>query len=74
MLEIGKRYKTGWGKIEEVAGPTKSNPEWVWTLQGNWFRQSDGRAIRYDQVRGHEPVDHPSNRDLQLTKNRGRRK
>ncbi len=74
MLEIGKKYKDGWGAEQEVAGLTKVNPDWIWTIQGNWYRQSDGRCVRYrlvDATRPNGPGRHvvsskPSNWDLKV--------
>jgi len=50
MLEIGKQYKDGWGVVQTIGGITKVNPDWVWTIQGEWYRQSDGRKIDYPLV------------------------
>ena len=55
MLEIGKKYKDGWGIVQTIGGPTKVNPEWVWTIQGEWYRQSDGRKITYLLVDASKP-------------------
>jgi len=76
MLEIGKKYTDGWGSIHEVGGVTKANPDWVWTIQGNWYRQSDGRRIAYllvdptkpDGERRHVASKNPSNWDLRIVK------
>jgi len=73
QLEIGKRYRTPLGIIEEIGGFTRKYKEWVWTIQGNWYRQSDGRYITYRKLQGdskleemwiHEPVEQPSDLDL----------
>ena len=50
-LEIGKEYRDGFGVRFRVMGPTRENPEWVWTLQGEWFEKASGRRI------GYRPVD-----------------
>lgn len=63
-LEIGKRYRKGNGMVEEVAGITREYPDWVWTIQGNWYRQSDGRAISYGPMSGHVPWAMATSRDL----------
>ena len=77
-LEIGKRYRTPRGIIEEIGGFTRKYKEWVWTIQGNWYRQSDGRYITYRKLQGdcmnaerkleemwiHEPADEPTGLDL----------
>lgn len=44
-LIIGHRYRNGRGGVEEVGGLTKHDGAWVWTIQGNWYRKSDGRFI-----------------------------
>lgn len=67
MLEIGEAYKDGWGKEHTVAGIVKIHPEWVWTIGGFWFRQSDGRKISYNPKNGtHAPAERPSNWDLKV--------
>lgn len=74
MLEIGKTYVDGWGAERRVMGPTRVSPDWVWTLQGDWYRQSDGRKIGYvlmdktkpDGPRRHEPMAKPSMWDLKI--------
>lgn len=74
MLEIGKTYTDGWGVSHTVGGITKVNPDWVWTIQGNWYRKSDGRRVGYvlsdptkpDGPRRHVPAAKPSNWDLKV--------
>lgn len=76
-LVIGKKYEDGWGVVQEIGGVVRENPEWVWTIQGNWFRQSDGRKIGYvlidvdrpDGSRRHMPAAKPSNWDLKIFQN-----
>lgn len=63
-LRDGVEYVDGWGNSHCVMGPTKVNPEWVWTLGGFWFRRSDGRKINYSASRGSYPQDTASNWDL----------
>jgi hypothetical protein len=68
-LEIDKTYrKRNGSQPETVAGPTRETPSWVWTIQGNWYRQSDGRFIRYlRQANGeweHVAMEEPSEWDL----------
>lgn len=73
-LEIGKEYTDGWGTAQKVAGTVKGHPEWVWTVQGHWFRQADGRKIAYvlvdqtkpDGARRHVPAARVSNWDLKV--------
>lgn len=60
-LETGKKYKDGWGAEQTVGGVTAVNPDWVWTIQGNWYRQSDGRYVGYrliDPSRPNGPARH----------------
>jgi hypothetical protein len=72
VIEIGKKYADGWGAEHTVGGVVKVNPEWVWTIQGNWYRQADGRrvmyvlidATRHDGPRRHIPAAKPSSWDL----------
>lgn len=63
-LEIGKAYRDGWGTVFTIGGLTKDYPEWVWSIQGVWFRKSDGRKINYSKERGHYPMDKPTCWDL----------
>lgn len=72
MLVDGQQYKDGWGVTQTVGGTTQVNPDWVWTVQGNWYRRSDGRFVRYVPVNPnrrdghyrHVAADKPSNWDL----------
>lgn len=76
MIEIGKSYTDGWGKSHQVGGLTAVNPDWVWTVQGNWYRKSDGRYISYrlidpskpDSTRRHAPSAIATNWDLVVPK------
>jgi len=46
MIEIGAVYQVGDTSLEAwIGGPCKEHPEWVWSTQGNWYRQDDGRYI-----------------------------
>lgn len=76
VIEIGKTYKDGWGAEHRVAGLVASNPEWVWTIGGFWFRKSDGRKIAYtlvdsskpDGIRRHAPASRATHWDLVIPK------
>lgn len=46
-LEDGKTYARANGVEETVGGTTRDHPEWVWTIQGNWFVRATGQAIAY---------------------------
>ncbi len=69
-IEIGKTYRDGWGKEHRVAGVVTLHPEWVWTIGGFWFRQSDGRKISYLPKKGttdgytHAPSERQTHWDL----------
>lgn len=73
-LEIGKDYRDGWGVTSTVGGVVTMHPDWVWTIQGNWYRQSDGRKISYSPVdktrpdgpRRHVPFEKASKWDLEV--------
>lgn len=43
---------------------TRDYPEWVYSIQGVWFRKSDGRHILYDVKKGSYPCERPTNYDL----------
>lgn len=72
MIQPGKWYRRGDGTAEEVGGPVPAHPGWVWTIQGNWYRASDGRYITcWKASADHEPLkieqkpmDEPTWRDL----------
>jgi hypothetical protein len=51
MLEIGKSYRDGWGSIFVISGLITDYPEWVWSIQGAWFRKSDGRYINFSRLK-----------------------
>ena len=76
MLVIGEKYKDGWGVESTVGGIVKNHPEWVWTVQGNWYRQFDGRWVAYlpidksrpDGMRRHVAAEKASNWDLVIEK------
>lgn len=63
-LEIGKTYRKSNGSEEMVAGFTREYPEWVWTTQGNWYRQNDGRYITVNKDGKTTPMKIPTYRDL----------
>jgi hypothetical protein len=46
-LEIGKRYVSQSKGSELIMGPTRDNPEWVWTARGNWYEQATGKYITF---------------------------
>lgn len=63
MLEIGKTYKNGNGRIQKVLGLTRFYPDWVWTTTG-WYRKEDGRAFwKYEEGQP-VPFPKPTWRDL----------
>lgn len=63
-VEIGEEYLDGWGSRFRVMGLTADNKKWVWTLQGNWYRQSDGRKITCYEQAGNVPMEKPTLFDL----------
>jgi len=63
-IEIGKTYRDGWGNQHRVAGLTKVNAKWAWTIGGEWFRLSDGRKITYTDSQGHHPIPKATWHDL----------
>jgi hypothetical protein len=72
MIEIGKKYRDGWGAEHKIGGTTAVNSDWVYSIQGSWFRKDDGRYIGYrlidptkpDSTRRHVPSEHKTNWDL----------
>jgi hypothetical protein len=42
-LDIGKTYRNGWGDTHKIMGHVRHDDTLVWSLQGNHYRQSDGR-------------------------------
>ncbi len=42
-LEIGKTSRNGWGDTHRIMGYVRHDQTLVWSLQGNHYRQSDGR-------------------------------
>lgn len=46
-LEIGKTYESRDGRIATIGGVTHEHPEWVWSVQGNWYERTTGRYIGY---------------------------
>jgi hypothetical protein len=48
-LELPLKDKTVYlnhdGKDVTIMGPTKPNPEYVWSLQGDWYVRATGQAI-----------------------------
>lgn len=54
-LEIGKEYLNGYGESVTIGGPTRDNPEWVWSIQGNWYVKETGEFLWYvPSTGGHE--------------------
>lgn len=74
IVETGKQYTDGWGMTHVIGGETSINRDWVWSVQGTWFRKSDGRYIAFQLInesrpdggRRHVPADRPSKWDLLL--------
>lgn len=74
-VEVGKTYTDGWGVDHAIAGETALNPDWVFSIQGSWFRKTDGRYIAFvlidksktDGGRRHVAAERPSKWDLVLT-------
>lgn len=65
MLETGKEYRNGHGDRVEIGGPTKDNPEWVYSTSGDWYDRHTGHFLWYDpQTLTHET--RPSWRDINL--------
>lgn len=48
MLQDKTEYKNGRGDNVTIIGPTKDYPEYVYSLQGNWYERSTGRFLFYD--------------------------
>ena len=51
-LEDGKTYKRVDGSKHTVGGATKDHPEFVYTIQGDWYERSTGRYITYRRTTG----------------------
>lgn len=72
MIVIGKQYTDGWGMAHLIAGETEISRDWVYSVQGTWFRKSDGRYIAFPLIdksrpglgRRHVPADRPTKWDL----------
>jgi hypothetical protein len=51
-LEHGKTYVTVEGGTAIIMGPTRDNPEWSWSLAGNWYENATGRFLHYNPKTG----------------------
>lgn len=51
-LEDGKTYLRGDGSKETVGGTTKDHPEFVWTIQGNWYSRETGQYVSQNTQTG----------------------
>jgi hypothetical protein len=51
-LEHGKSYRNDDGDVARIMGPTRDNPEWSWSLAGNWYENATGRFLHYNPKTG----------------------
>jgi hypothetical protein len=58
-LEEGRTYMSGFGRRCTIMGPVKNHPDWVWSLNGFWYRRSDGRQITTTRAAGGIPAPCP---------------
>lgn len=45
-IEIGKNYRKPNGDLVLIAGPTKHFPDWVYSIQGDWYTWA-GERVTY---------------------------
>lgn len=45
-LEIGKSYVTSAGRRLTIGGKTARYPEWLWSIQGDWYVEATGHLLR----------------------------
>lgn len=58
-LEDGKTYYSFTKGAETIVGPTRINPEWVYSRRGNWYERATGHFLAYNAKTGdHYPVPH----------------
>ena len=51
QLIDGKTYARADGREETIGGTCKDHPEWVWSIQGNWFERATGKHIASTRTR-----------------------
>jgi hypothetical protein len=59
-LEEGRTYMTGFGSRRTIMGAVKGQPDWVYSLDGFWYRRSDGRHITTSLTAGVIPLPCPN--------------
>ena len=50
-------YRDGRGAEIVIMGPTREYPQWVWSLQGDWYTRDGGLRLGYRIVRNAEGKD-----------------
>lgn len=65
LLEDGKTYHSGTGRRATIGGTTKHHPEYVWSIQGDWYERATGRFVHSCKRRGHFVSEEPGIRDIQ---------
>ena len=56
-LQDGKNYRNNDGTRVSIQKRTKHYPDWVWSLQGNWYVRETGQFVLYSPGKG--PDEHP---------------
>lgn len=47
-IVIGTEYVDGRGNRVNIMGATRDNPDWLWSLRGNWYAASSGKFVWTD--------------------------
>lgn len=49
-LVDGKTYVSERGLRATIGGTTKYFPDWVWSIQGDWYVRATGERLAYGQL------------------------
>ena len=44
-IEVHKAYRDECGRTVYIMGRTKPNPEWLWSVMGEWYDEATGRVV-----------------------------
>lgn len=68
MLRDNSEYKNRIGERVNIARSTKEQPEYVWSIQGDWYERSTGKFIECDRQKGKHyiPEGGPHSKDINL--------
>jgi len=65
-LEAMREYRDGRGEKVNIRCATKVNPEWLCSIQGNWYEKSSGRFLWYNPDTGEHELREQGVQDINM--------